>query len=179
MTSSWKHIEARWPGKVGGCEVSFATLKRDMESLLAGLGIAPRAFSHFGIVVSDIEKAMTAIVRIVGSRLDEVRKDWVQAYAVYVSRGHLEGIELEFVQPAGASFFADHLAAEGEGLHHLSFRVDDIGLCAEILEASEAVRTDYPIRDGSHGRILFVEPETFQPLFLELCEPRAQGTVGG
>jgi hypothetical protein len=88
---------------------------------------------------------------------------------VHVARGDFHGIELEFIQPVGPSFFLEALQAGGEAVHHVSFTVADIDAGhAALADAGESSLGG--IRQGSHGRIAFFSPSEVAPVCVELCQ---------
>ncbi len=171
MPSAWDHLEARWPAVIGGRHLSYGALRQEMQDFLSGSGVAARAFSHYGVVVAGMDASLAVLSELIGSGLKGTRKEWVVAYGVYVARAQLEGTELELIEPAGVSFFSDFLNDHGEGLQHLSFRVADIDNCLRTLGAMGTDLIDEKARAGSHGKVAFVKPRQFDPLYLELCQP--------
>ncbi len=59
---------------------------------------------------------------------------------------------------------------KGEGLQHISFRVDDAYVSFEKLKNNQIELIDHQVRNGSHGRIAFVKPAILDYLYLEICE---------
>ena len=168
--SIWKSVETRWPVLSGGVRVSFARAKEEMGSFLAERGVIPYAFSHFGLIVNNIETSLAALSDLSGLKLEGVKSAWVEAYAVHVARCMVEGVEVEFIEPAGKSPFYGFLEDGGERLHHLGFLVKDIQDCLRRLDANKVELIDRRARWGSHGRIAFLSPELFGRTCIELCE---------
>ncbi|MHB0859617.1 MAG: VOC family protein [Anaerolineae bacterium] len=170
QTTTWQVIEARWPARVGATQVGYAALRRAMEGFLRERDVQPQAFCHVGVVVTNLDVSLARIGEALGERL-AVRVDHVEAFAVDVARLMLEGVELEFVAPWGASFFAEALAVQGEGVQHLSFRVEEIERQLQRLAQAGVDLVDAEPRRGSHGKVAFSRPAPFAPLYLELTEP--------
>ena len=166
----WGRLESCWPVVIGGEHLGLAVLRQRMQDFLAQKSLAVQGFSHFGVVVSNLDASLASLTELTGWKPQEARRDWVEAYQVYVVRSELEGTELELVTPAGESFFAEFLRDHGEGLHHLSFRVADIDKCLAILKASGVDLIDEKACSGSHGKVGFLKPGQFDPLYLELCQ---------
>lgn len=175
MASIWDEIQARWPGRIKGQTWNYEHIRSEMLAFLTRSSIRPAAFSHFGLVVHDIEAAMGTLSEILGQAWHPAKKDWVQTYKVFVARGVLEGVEIEFIQPGGASFFEEYLGHHGEGLQHVSFEVDGIQACFERIKEIGTPAVDERVCQGSHGQIAFFKPAQLAPLFLELCQPGAGG----
>ena len=103
--------------------------------------------------------------------LDVSHRNWVGAYKVTVARGLIEGVELEFIEPGGDSFFLEALISHGDALQHVSYRVENIGDCLRKLHAGGVALVNEQPRAGSHGKVAFARPAEFRPTYLELTEP--------
>jgi methylmalonyl-CoA/ethylmalonyl-CoA epimerase len=67
-------------------------------------------------------------------------------HAFRAALARLGEVALELIEPLdGASVYAEHLAAHGEGLHHLAFAVDDYDQAREYL-------TSHGYDELQHGR---------------------------
>jgi hypothetical protein len=78
-------------------------------------------------------------------------------------------LEVELVQVVeGESPSADHLAAHGEGLHHVRFPVPDLRATQAAMERENFVTTF----EGGSGGVLFayLEPPELGTTFLELIQ---------
>ncbi len=175
MLSIWDKVEARWPALIGGRQVGFVRLKEELEAFLSNQRIIPRAFSHFGIVVSSIDASLGVLTELNGMKVEGATRAWVESYAVHVARGCLEGKELELIEPIGASFFLDFLKGHGEGLQHVGFVVEDIHGSLEKLDKTGVELADETPRAGSHGDVAFLKPDSFGEIHLELCQLREDG----
>lgn len=170
VTLLWEKVEDCWPVSRGTGRISFTTIRQKMERFLIVREVYPQAFSHFGLVVNSIEASIEALSEPDRISSSVLKRDWVEAYAVYVARSTLEGRELEFIEPVGESFFYTFLKEEGEGLHHLAFHVNDIQNCLEKLKADKVELIDKEPRSGSHGKIAFLLPGLFGRMCIELCQ---------
>ncbi len=169
-------LSRRWGGEGASSRsdaplAHFATLQEAMGAFLREKGIAPRAFSHFGLVIADTEAALHDLAQIIGGPVKPSQQQRVEAYRVQVTRLEIAGTEVEFIEPAGESFFQTFLNSHGEGLQHLSFWVTDIAGCLQILAAAGETLLDPAPRAGSHGKVAFIAVKQFSPLLLELCQP--------
>jgi hypothetical protein len=173
MSGTWDRLEEVWPAALAGEKTGWAALRADMQVFLEAVGIHPLSFSHFGVVVADMEGALQWLraLRGDGNGL-EVRVDQVEAYHVTVGRIALDGMELELLEPHGDSFFQVYLSEHGDGLHHVSFRVADAegGLRLLSGRAGEVGWSDGKPREGSHGKVAFLQPRFSVPVCLELCQ---------
>ena len=67
-------------------------------------------------------------------------------HAFRAALAHLGDVTLELIEPlSGSSVYAEHLAAQGECLHHLAFEVEDYGSAREYL-------TSHGYEELQHGR---------------------------
>jgi methylmalonyl-CoA/ethylmalonyl-CoA epimerase len=82
---------------------------------------------------------------------------------------------IELLEPTSPeSTVARFIERRGEGIHHLSFLVQDID--AALKRAAEAgfELIDRSARPGSHGtRIAFLHPRTLGGVLVEFCERRS------
>ena len=170
MPSVWDRLESQWPLTVGGRHVGYSAVKQKMHDFLRAKGVIPRAFSHYGVVTRSARAVLPVLSELTGIGKEPLKRNWVEAYKVFVARTDFEGIELELIEPAGESAFAAFLNVCGEGVHHLAFRVADIEGCLQALKAHGVELMDETPRAGSHGKVAFVRPGPFEPLHLELCE---------
>ena len=184
VVSIWDHLERQWPVTIGGrgvgtvapasCRrVGYREARQETHDFLAANGVIPRAFSHYGVVVANADGVLAALSDLIDLAAPPLKKDWVEAYKVSVSRVDLQGTELELIEPAGQSAFADFLGEHHDGLQHLAFQVADVERCLRSLKAAGVDLIDETPRSGSHGKVGFARPRPFAPLHLELCTPLA------
>ncbi len=93
-----------------------------------------------------------------------------QRVNVLVLRAGTQRIEL--VEPAGPdSPVSKFIERTGGGLHHLAWRVDDVGAALATLTARGVRLIDATPRPGSHGtRIAFVHPKSTGGVLMELVQ---------
>ena len=66
---------------------------------------------------------------------------------------------------------AKYLAKNGEGLHHVAYRVDDCAIALEAVKASGARVIDEVPRPGSRGTVVaFVHPKASFGTLIELVQ---------
>jgi methylmalonyl-CoA/ethylmalonyl-CoA epimerase len=128
-----------------------------------------RRISHLGIAVRDLEAAVRLYRDVFGL---ELRHRWrAEADRMEAASFGVGDIEIELMQPTEEdSPVGRFLARRGEGLHHVSYRVDDVaGALARAREAGlEAV--DEAPRPGGDGRTLvaFLNPKSTLGVLTEL-----------
>lgn len=170
MISIWDKVAVHWPVYVGAGQVSFTTIRQEMENFLIVHEVFPQDFSHYGLVVRNIKTSLETLDETGEMISNEPKTDWVETYAVYVRRSMLGSKELEFVQPSGDSFFDRFLKENGEGLHHLAFVVSNIQSCLKKLKDDNVELIDKKPRFGSHGKVAFLSPGLFGRICIELCQ---------
>jgi methylmalonyl-CoA/ethylmalonyl-CoA epimerase len=127
---------------------------------------------HVGIAVDDLETAVERYRRLLG--VEPVHRERVED----------QGVE-EVLFAAGSSYLqllgslgpqtpvGRSLASRGPGLHHLAYRVADIGAALEHLRTQGAQLIDEAPRPGSRGTsIAFVHPRSMEGVLVELVQER-------
>ena len=96
-------------------------------------GVKLDSFNHVGHVVKDRDATIEAWTSRLGIGPWTVR----ETGALKLAHATLGAIQFELLQPVEgrSSLWADFLDAHGEGLHHISGRVDDVDAAAAKLVA--------------------------------------------
>lgn len=125
-----------------------------------------KKLAHVGICVHSVDAMIALLESTVGvtktSIVDMPERGQKSAY-VYVGE---TGFCLELMEPLGENggTVADFLARRGEGLHHLSFRVDSVEETVADFEAQGC-------RIIGKGRgVAFVHPKTAYGVLYELTD---------
>jgi catechol 2,3-dioxygenase-like lactoylglutathione lyase family enzyme len=155
---------------IRGRALPYSQLRDDLDAYLRAAGVTPRAFSHVGLVVSDVQAALKTLSEQVDPAWEGVEPVWGAAFQCHIARHVQDGCEFEYIQPVGESFLRRHLQAHGEGVQHLSFEVADIEGSLEALRTAGAEMADPDVHAGLHGKVAFVRPGAFGDLCLELCQ---------
>ena len=82
----WDQLEQCWPITINGQDMSYQDLRAQVADFLKGNSIAYRHFSHFGVVVPSIKQALEDINKLANGLVESLKKDYVQAYQVFVAR---------------------------------------------------------------------------------------------
>ena len=134
---------------------------------------------HVAIAVRDLDAAIAWYAEVLGGEVvhrELVEPDGVEEALVGVAESYVQLLSPTREDSPVARF----LAARGEGLHHVGYRVAD---CAEALEAVKRsggrVIDDAP-RPGSRGTMIaFVHPKSSFGTLIELVqEGRPNGAAG-
>lgn len=130
-----------------------------------------RGLAHVGVAVASLGPAIERWRRLGFVHESTEALDSMGLRVAFLRAGDAT---IELLEPARAdSVVARFLAKRGEGIHHLSFFVDDIeaALAGAADEGLDLV--DRTPREGSHGtRIAFLHPKAMGGVLIELCERR-------
>jgi len=147
-------------------------MNRTLESLVLDL-------HHVAIVVPSIAAARATYVDALGMQAGE--PEYVADQKVNVLVCHAGTQRIELVEPAAEdSPVTRFLEKRGGGLHHLAYRVRDVGEAIERLQGAGMELIDTAPRPGAHGtRIAFVHPRATGGVLTELVEEPSQETGSG
>ena len=128
--------------------------------------------AHVGIAVRSLDQAIAVWTKALGLTL----VDTIEFEPMKVRIAFLRGgpTELELLEPTSAdSPVGRFLAKRGEGMHHLSFYVNDLDTALREAEAAGMELIDRSPREGSHHtRIAFLSPKSLTGVLVELCEAK-------
>jgi methylmalonyl-CoA epimerase len=127
---------------------------------------------HVGIAVVDLEAAVTSYERLLGvapTHRERVEDQGVEEVLFTVGTSYIQLLgSLGPDTPVGRA-----LRTRGPGLHHIAYRVDDIGSALEHLRAEGARLIDDAPRPGSRDTLIaFVHPKAMGSVLVELVEER-------
>ncbi len=137
-----------------------------MESLLTEI-------DHVAIAVRDIDAAIAWYEEVFGAVVvhrEEVLSDGVDEALIKVADSYIQLLTpTREDSPVGK-----YLAKNGEGLHHVAYRVDDCAIALDALKASGARVIDEAPRPGSRGTtVAFVHPKASFGTLIELVQEGA------
>ncbi len=129
------------------------------------------AIDHVGVAVSDIEAAIALYERSFAMKLvhrETVAEQGVEAALVDVGDSHVE-----LLQPTGAETpVGRFMERRGEGLHHVAYRVEDIGATLdELRDAGVALIDEKPRVGIRRSRVAFLHPRATGGVLTEIVEP--------
>lgn len=129
-----------------------------------------KRLNHVAVLVRDLPAAITRYVNVLGGVM--VSQGYVQSSGADVAVVELGGLHIELLSASQPdSKVAKLLDQLGEGIHHVSFQVENLE--ASLLELKEAgIRLrDHTPRPGLHGRrIAFLDPQDTCGALIELVE---------
>lgn len=125
---------------------------------------------HVGIAVFDLDAAVAWYRDMFGATVahrERIESDGVEEALIRVADSYIQLL----TPVADTSPLAKFMERNGEGLHHVGYRVDD---CAEVLEsvkrAGARVVDEHP-RTGSRGTtVAFLHPKTSFATLIELVQ---------
>ena len=125
---------------------------------------------HVGIAVRDMEAGLRFYAEALGLPL--VKRGEAPARGAKVALLAGGGSYLELVQPTrDGSPFAEHIAEQGEGLHHVALGTDDVRTLVAALRARGVPLQDAEPREGFTGRLSYLAPEAMDGVLLEVVQP--------
>jgi methylmalonyl-CoA/ethylmalonyl-CoA epimerase len=129
-----------------------------------------KRLTHIGIAVKDLNTSSDVLSKLFGlpqGHIEEVAEQKVKALFFKIGES---GIEL--LEPTSPdSTIAKFIERRGEGVHHLSFEVDDIEKEIARLKAEGFHMVDEKPRIGADGyRIAFVHPKSTNGVLVEISE---------
>ena len=124
---------------------------------------------HVGIVVHDLDDALTTYCGVLGFRLLE-RLD-APDHGVEIAFLDAGRTTIELLSPTDeVSGTARFLTRRGEGSHHVCFAVPDIAHTLEELRAQGVRLIDETPRQGVHGLVAFLHPQAAHGVMIELLQ---------
>lgn len=119
-----------------------------------------REIHHVGIAVDDLDRAVETYALLFGAEVEHrevVTDQGVEACALRVGDDRVE-----LLRPLGPDTpVGRFLASRGPGLHHVAYRVDDVGAELGRLAAAGVRLIDEAPRRGLFGtQVAFVHPES-------------------
>lgn len=125
---------------------------------------------HVAIAVHDLDAAILWYESVFGAEVvhrEVVESDGVDEALVKVAESYIQLL----APTRDDSPVAKYLAKNGEGLHHIAYRVDDCAGALEALKASGVRVIDEVPRPGSRGTtVAFVHPKSSFGTLIELVE---------
>ncbi len=133
-----------------------------------------RRIDHIGIAVRSIDERLPFWSQALGLQLAGLEK--VAAEGVEVAMLPAGAARIELLEPLGEdSAVGRFLSRRGEGIHHLTFEVDDIeGTLAGLRERGVPVVGDGPRAGAGGSRVAFLHPRAAGGVLVELVEHPAR-----
>ena len=125
---------------------------------------------HVGIAVKSIAERLPFYRDVLGTSL--LREEEIPTECVRVAMLDAGEAHVELLEPlAGEGPVAGFLRKRGEGIHHICFRVEDIGAALErARQAGLAVVGEAPRMGAGGCLVAFLHPRTSGGVLIELSE---------
>lgn len=125
---------------------------------------------HVGIAVKNIEESLKIWHDVLGFRVEMIKE--VPDQKVKVAMLDVGTFTIELLEPLNTdSTIQKFIERRGEGLHHLSFLVNDIEQKIEEFKKSNLKMIDEVPRKGAHAsKIAFVHPSSTGGVLIELTQ---------
>lgn len=131
-----------------------------------------KSVAHIGIAVRDLEESKKLFERLFGARPEHEESVADQKVNTAMFRMGEAGIELlEGTAPESA--ISKFVGNRGEGIHHISFAVDDI--VAELRRLKQAgfrLIDEHPRPGADNCLVAFLHPKSTNGVLIELSQKR-------
>lgn len=129
-----------------------------------------KKIEHIGIAVTDINKSNELFSKIFGKK--NYKSETVESEGVTTSFFQIGESKIELVSATNSeSPISKYLQKNREGMHHISFEVEDIVREMARLKA-EGIRllNDTPKKGADNKIICFLHPKDTNGVLIELCQ---------
>jgi methylmalonyl-CoA/ethylmalonyl-CoA epimerase len=128
--------------------------------------------SHVGIAVKDLQSSLELFSRLFGKQPDRLEDVPDQKVRTAMFEIGSSSIELTQATEAGSPI-TRFLDKRGEGVHHISFVVDDIERELVRLKGEGFQLIDEHPRFGADGYLVaFLHPQSTNGVLIEICQKR-------
>ena len=126
--------------------------------------------AHIGIAVNDLEKSIDLLSRMFGTKPNRrERVDNQQVNSAMFSFGDTSVELMESTAPG--SSIAKFIEKRGEGMHHLSFAVDDITTeLARLRKAGFQLIDEQPRKGADNCLVAFLHPKSTNGVLIEISQ---------
>ena len=135
------------------------------------MSLEPKGLGHIAIAVASLKDAIPFYRDVLGFNFLGV--DEVPAEGMRTAFLEAAGVTLEVMEstnPEGP--VGRFVAKKGPGVHHLTFRVDDINQAVNFCRAKGIRLIEPAPREGAHGaRVAFLHPQSTGGILIELQQP--------
>ena len=123
---------------------------------------------HIGIVVKDLDEAMQKFSEAFELKVSMVEQmDELNLKLAFI---HIGEVMIELLAPTGPGMYQDFISKNGEGIHHICFKVSDISKALQKVGRVLKLRDKEPRRGSGGSRIAFLDPSSIFNVETELVE---------
>lgn len=125
---------------------------------------------HIGIAVKNLDSVLETLKDALG--IDPTFEEHVSQQKVRIAGFQIGQSMIEYFEPTSPdSPISRFLEKRGNGLHHISLRVNNIDETLKTLKNKGYRLIDDVSKNGAQGKkIAFLHPESFNGILIELCE---------
>lgn len=132
-----------------------------------------KQIDHLGIAVRSLADSIPFYEKALGLRCEHTEE--VASQKVRTAFFHAGEVHLELLEPtAEDSPIAKFLEKNGEGIHHIAFRTDDItGQLRQAAEAGVRLIHEVPFEGAAGKLVAFLHPKSTHGVLMEFCAPKS------
>jgi methylmalonyl-CoA/ethylmalonyl-CoA epimerase len=145
------------------CGAKFRFTNREPKKLMI------QQIDHIGIAVKSLEAGVSYYEKTLGLKceaIEEVASQKVRTAFFHVGEVHLELLEATDPESPIAKF----IEKNGEGVHHVAFKTDDIG--GQLKQAADAgarLIHETPFEGAANKLVAFLHPKSTHGVLTEFC----------
>jgi methylmalonyl-CoA/ethylmalonyl-CoA epimerase len=128
---------------------------------------------HIGIAVKSLDEGVAYYEKTLGFKceaIEEVTSQKVKTAFFHVGEVHLELLEATDPESPIAKF----IEKNGEGVHHIAFRTDDIeGQLKQAADSGARLIHEVPFEGAANKMVAFLHPKSTHGVLTEFCAPKA------
>lgn len=128
-----------------------------------------KKIEHIGIAVKNLKDSNAVFTKLFGKqqyKIESVEREGVNTSFFLMGESKIELLEATNPESAVAKF----IEKRGEGIHHISFLVDDIYAEMQRLQAEgfQLINKE-PVQGADDKLICFLHPKTTNGILVEIC----------
>jgi len=128
-----------------------------------------KRIDHIAIAVKNLDEGLKTFENLLGHKAAQVKE--VPDQKIKAALIHVGDVEIELIQPTDpGTGVAKFLETRGEGVHHISFEVDDVDKELQAMPAKGVETIDKKGRPGLAGKIGFLHPKSAKGVLIELAQ---------
>lgn len=127
---------------------------------------------HLGIAVKDLKESIEYYESALGLHCHG--QEEVESQKVKTAFFDAGGVHIELLEPTSEdSPIAKFLEKNGEGIHHIAYRVDDIdGQLKKASDAGVRLIHETPIDGAANKLVAFLHPKSTHGVLTEFCQSK-------
>jgi methylmalonyl-CoA/ethylmalonyl-CoA epimerase len=128
---------------------------------------------HLGIAVRSIDEARTFYEKVLGLPCEG--EETVESQKVKTAFFAVGEVHIELLEPTSAeSPIAKFLEKNGEGIHHVAYKTDDIdGQIKQARDGGCRLIHEKPIEGAGNKLVAFLHPKSTHGVLMEFCSKKS------